>query len=327
MKIPALVRTRLPAAGALVLGLALAGCGGDATTPFQRGDAGGTRIVAFSSNRGGQYDVFLYDLDQLGFRHNRAMADPVADERNPSLSADGGFVAFERDRGATGADLFIYERAGDRVVEPPNVNTAAAETAPAFTGDVLKLAFVREVAGYKRVLMIDGVPDTLMSLPGLGDTTVAYHDDLPAPNQDGSLIAFVSDRNGNPDVFVWQRGVGVRDIPELRSDSVDTEPAISRDGVWLCFASSRAGGEGGFDLYLYHLPTGTLTRPDAPNTAAHERNPTLSRFGHVVCFESNRAGSVGGTDVWNWNSTSGEVGQGFQESSTAEDLAPSLLWP
>jgi Tol biopolymer transport system component len=307
------------------VGMVAWGCGGTTTGPT--GDSTGEHLIAFASDRNqaaGQYDIYLYDLDQLGFRVLTGLNSSTPDLQ-PALSPDGRFIAFQSARGATGSDILLYDRSVGALIGLPGVNTNADETEPAFTGDQLKLAFVQSISGFTRIRMVDGIPDTLLGLPGL-DTMATFSDSSPAPNHDGSTIAFVSDRDGNSDVLVWRRGVGILDLAGLRSPQSDLDPALSGDGRYLCFASDRAGGEGGLDLYLFDLQDSTLTRLDLPSTDADEHSPTVSVDGDVISFASNRPDGLGQTDVWNYNRTMAAVGQGTQQGSTGNDLAPSLRW-
>jgi Tol biopolymer transport system component len=128
-------------------------------------------------------------------------------------------------------------------------------------------------------------------------------------------------------VLVWARaGREVLELPDLRSDSIDTEPALTPDGRYLCFASDRAGGAGGFDLYLYDLMTRTFVPLVNVNTASHERNPSLSTDGRVITFESNRDGGFGKIDLWNHDRTSSQTGQPGGFSSAGDDVQPWLRW-
>jgi len=303
----------------------LGGCGGISST--RGGESQGNHLAVYASDRNrpsGQFDLYLYDLDSQAFRV-LVNVNSTSPELNPTITSDGEFVAFQSDRGgSTGSDLYLYNRGAAALVALPGANSASDETEPAFSDDALKLAFVRTTASFERIKLLDGLADTLMALPGL-DTTGAFNDWAPAPNATGTVIAFTSDRNGNPDVFVWERGVGVRDIAALRSDSTDFEPSLSGDGRYLFFASSRTGGMGGLDLWVYDLTASTLTALPL-NTAANERHPASSRTGDVLIFQSDRAGSFGKYDVWNFQSSSGRVGQGNEESTTADEIQPALRW-
>src|SRR5215469_6715372 len=92
--------------------------------------------------------------------------------------------------------------------------------------------------------------------------------------------------------------------PVVNTTALEGCPAISRDGLSLYFASNRAGGEGGLDLYVIHRES--LTDPWGPpvnlgstiNTTSNDFCPALSTDGHLLFFASNRSGGCGGTDIY-----------------------------
>lgn len=310
---------------ATLLALA-AGCGGDTVAPPVQ--QLGRNLVAFASDRNGTFDVFLYDLDGLLLYNLPGLNDASAAERRPSLGADAQVLAFFTDR-AGGGDILLYDLTASQLAPtPPEINSSDREDEPAFTGNALALVFVRDTLGVRRLRYFNGVLDVFRLLPGI-DAPDGFNDWAPAPDLTGARIAFVSDRNGNPDVFVYDAGGdSLLDLPDLVSDSTDTEPALTADGRYLAFASTRAGGAGGFDLYLYDLQTKAfVTLAAALNTAAAERNPTLSSDANVISFESDRAGGFGQFDVWNYARSSGSIGQGVNQSGAAADVEPSLRWP
>ena len=100
---------------------------------------------------------------------------------------------------------------------------------------------------------INAAPATDMHPLRAGD------DREPWITADGNTIYFRSDRNasdGNPiDLFVTNKVNGVWSEPELLPYPISTDegnehcPAVLQDGVTLCFASMRAGGYGGSDIY------------------------------------------------------------------------------
>ena len=323
------VRTNITPASA-ALALALIGCGGESTVAPPT-DQLGRNLVAYASDRNGTFDVFLYDLNALILYSLPGLNDNAAAERRPSLGSDAQVLAFATDRasGTGDWDILIYDLARSQLAPTPlHLNSAGRDDEPAFTGNALALVFVRDTLGVRRLRYYNGVADVFRLLPGL-DAPPDASDWAPAPDMTGARIAFVSDRNGNPDVFVYDAtGDSLLDLPDLASDSTDTEPCLTRDGRYLAFASTRAGGAGGFDLYLYDLQTKALIALDAAlHTPADERNPTLSDDANVISFESNRAGSLGPLDVWNYSRTNGSIGQGTSQSSSDTDVEPSLRWP
>jgi Tol biopolymer transport system component len=93
-------------------------------------------------------------------------------------------------------------------------------------------------------------------------------------------------------------------LASLNTPATDGCPALSRDGLSLYFASSRAGGAGGLDLYVTHRDSleddWGVPENLGPtlNTASDEFCPGLSTDGHLLFFASNRAGGCGGRDIY-----------------------------
>jgi len=320
-------RLRLTWAG--LLGL-VCSCGKESPIPTPP-DCGGMRLLLYASDRTqatGQYDIFIYDLEAQGFRLLPGLNSATLPDLNPTLTSDARVVAYERTAGGAGSDILLYNRCTGTMVPQPELNTVGNETDPAFSYDALRLAFVRDTLGLRRVRLLHGPTDRLIPLPAL-DTSGTYSDWAPAPDRTASLIAFVSDRNGNPDVFVYDRAAdSLLDLPDLISDSTDTDPWLTPDGFYLCLASSRAGGAGGLDLLLYNLSTRTLVTLDPGlNTDKTERHPALNAAGDVIVFESDRTGSKGKRDVWTHTRSSGQTSQGVEQSSVSDETQPFLLWP
>jgi len=79
----------------------------------------------------------------------------------------------------------------------------------------------------------------------------------------------------------------------VNSSAEDAGPAISKDGLALYFYSTRAGGQGGEDIYVSRRPSptepwGAPVNLGAPiNTAGNERVPAFSRDDHQMFFARN----------------------------------------
>jgi WD40-like Beta Propeller Repeat len=92
--------------------------------------------------------------------------------------------------------------------------------------------------------------------------------------------------------------------PVINSSSNDGNPAISKDGLTLYFASNRPGGVGGNDIWVAHRESLDSPWSSAPldlgpiNTSFNEVAPALSRDEHYLFFVSNRPGGMGGPDIW-----------------------------
>jgi hypothetical protein len=147
----------------------------------------------------------------------------------------------------------------------------------------------------------------------------AYNDCYPSFNQNDSGIYFCSDRQGEYDVFFarvnlssqdWPAIFGdttakpIRKVMELSSDSADKCPFIL--GNYMVFASNRAGGMGGYDLYYSKFENGSWTKPvnfgPKINTEYDEFRPVIRREegfdNDFMIFSSNRPGGKGGFDLY-----------------------------
>src|SRR5262249_45748715 len=139
------------------LALVVAGCGVSPGKPTGTGDVSGLRLVVFASDRGkpaGQYDIYLWDAASPAFQPLPGLKYTAA-ERHPSISADGRFIAFETNLGASGADIEIYDRKAQAYVNLPGLDTPNDETEPAFTGNGRMLCYTQTTVatGIRRVRM------------------------------------------------------------------------------------------------------------------------------------------------------------------------------
>ena len=160
----------------------------------------------------------------------------------------------------------------------------------------------------------------------------AGDDREPWITADGNTIYFRSDRNasdGNPiDLFVTNKVNGAWSEPELLPYPISTDegnehcPAVLQDGVTLCFASMRAGGYGGSDIYCTQKDEdGSWMEPinQGPgiNTAAEEFHFTQDKDG-MVYFTSTRPGGYGGRDIY------GAMQLGANEWGPSFNLGPQI---
>ncbi len=168
----------------------------------------------------------------------------------------------------------------------------------------------------------------------------SWWDEHPALSSDGRSLWLASGGS----IFVATRsGVGQpfgarRFLPTPVSDDSawDAAPSISGDGRILVIESTRAGGLGGNDLWLF-TRGGAEDEFDAPrclpepiNTAHADGRPCISTDGLTLLFASNRSPTLGDSDLWMCQRNSRDEDFGPPESlgpevnSAAADLSPSL---
>jgi len=108
---------------------------------------------------------------------------------------------------------------------------------------------------------------------------------LPAWNPDGRSLAYVSYRQGSPDIFVAHIFEGRSANLTSGKGAQSFAPAWSPDGKRIAYASNRSGN---MDIWVANSD-GTEARR-VTNTAASETAPYWSPTGQEIAFTSDRGG-------------------------------------
>ncbi len=293
------------------------------------------------------------------------------DEYEPRLSPDGATMVFVRRRPGSNADLFAsrWTPAGWQEPQPiESVNSDRDELGPEISADGTRLYFYSDrdggLGGYD-LWMAESVGDGWgPPIPLDANINTPYNEYGPALAPDGKRLYFASNRPRPDDVDApaprdaWnatlreQRARHDYDIyvaavtgdvaqpatrlSELSTSSDEGSPALSPAGDFLYFASDRAGGLGGYDLYRSRLRDGipqvVESLGDAINSSANELDPGLSAEGFRLFFSSDRPNPIvadlhGAKDYGLWWSASREVYR--EESVERVDIAQlwSAIWP
>jgi hypothetical protein len=98
---------------------------------------------------------------------------------------------------------------------------------------------------------------------------------------------------------------GIKPVTILnKKNNFDAQPAISKDGLMIVFASDRGGGHGGVDLW-YSTRTSINTEwaepkilPSEINTPCDELSPSFSADGKKLYFSSDGHETIGGYDIF-----------------------------
>lgn len=111
------------------------------------------RYLAFASDRRGQRDLFLYDLQskQLVSLPNLNRRDSSQDQ--PALSSNARYIAYvSTERGKT--DIFVYDRTRQKS-ELLTANIKGSCRHPTINGDGSKVAFQASQLGQWKILILD----------------------------------------------------------------------------------------------------------------------------------------------------------------------------
>lgn len=202
---------------------------------------------------------------------------------------------------------FVSERDGNRELYVSALDGStikrithhpAADENPAWSPAYARLAFQSYRNGNWDIFTAradcgDSQSETECDLKQLTDHPA--DDLLPAWSPDGRYIAFVSARDGNPEIYLMDTDGG-RPRRLTNDPTGDWRPAWLPDSRRLVFTSSRGGNN---DLYLLQFPltatltlTGTQAITRMVSGPADERDPAVSSDGRIF-FLSDRNGRVG----------------------------------
>ena len=244
----------------------------------------GEHLIAFSSNREGNYDIFVIGSDGTGLQN--VTQDPAKDG-DPSWSPDRRFIAFSSNRGGS-ADIYVLDL-GSGLTPPraiPGVLGPGDQIHPVWARDGQHLAYVSNE---------DGDWEIFLSLFNGAEKRQLTHnaawDSFPTWSPDGREIVFTSARDGNYELYAVDVSTGAeRRLTDHPAS--DAFPAYSPDGLRIIFVSARTG--------LLELYTADLRRVEqtlvrlTDSTAAPQANryPDWSPDGQWIVFTSWRDGQA-----------------------------------
>jgi len=273
------------------------GVQGDGYSYFPSISADG-RYVAFNSEASNLVtgdtnainDVFVRDrqagvITRVSVDSSGGQGDGVS--REPSISADGRYVAFASDASnlVTGdtnvtRDIFVHDRQTGATTRV-SVDSNGAQ-------GVGRGSFNASISADGRYVTFDSAASNLVS----------------------------NDLNGKQDVFVHDRQTGT--TTRVSIDSIGTEvsdggsysPSISADGRYVAFdsdASNLVSGDTNLmtDVFVRDLQTGTTTRVSVDSSGgegnAYSYNSSISADGRYVAFRSLASNLVSGDLNGTWD--------------------------
>ena len=223
-------------------------------------------MVVYDLDRGGNRDIWKIALDGLD---SVRLTTHAADDQQPTAAGDKLVFVSYRDGNAE-----LYTRALSGTASETRVtNSTANETEPALSFDGLKLAYTSDVTSYSRVWSATaaGTGATQVSVtfsePGAIESTPAWRAD--------NRLSFVSSTNGTADVYTNDE-TGSPAL-EVGGASADVEPAWSKVGMKLVFASTR---DGDAELYVRTSAGGEPTR--LTTRAGDDGRPSWTADGRIV---------------------------------------------
>lgn len=197
-------------------------------------------------------------------------------------------------------------------------NSPGFDGGPSVSDDGLSLFFISDRPGGQGgdiwVATRGAISESFRSPVNLGPVVNGPGDEgAPSISSDGLSLYFDSDRvggEGRSDLWVTSRpstsapfGSPVNLGPPVNTESPESHPDISSDGLSLYFSSSRPGTCGTSDLWVAtrSTPAGPFAAPtkiSPVNSCVADEEPSISSDGLALFFSSNRAPGSGGYDLW-----------------------------
>lgn len=122
-----------------------------------------------------------------------------------------------------------------------------------------------------------------------GDATITFAT-LPEPGRIAGQLAFLSDRDGNTEIYTAAAG-GAGLLRLTRNAGYDGEIAWSPDGNRIAFVSQRGESPGKRDIYIMNADGSGVTQL---TTTGHSSHPTWSPDGKQIAYAYDESQSVFG---------------------------------
>lgn len=238
------------------------------------GGGGGSGIIAFVSNRTGNWDI--YTMNSSGSNASNITNDASVDYRpwwNPAYNK----LAFYKGN----YDLYVMSQDGSNQIRL--ATNGNSDERIAWSPDGTKIAYV---SGDKQVYRVNsdgssGSPDNL--------TNSASTNYNPTWKSDSTKIAFYTNRTGNWEVFVMDSD-GSNQTNLTGNAGSDRYPAWSPNGTKIAFQSTRDGGlPNNAEIYVMNPDGSNQTR--LTNNSAIDSSFIWSPNSSKIAFMSFRDGT------------------------------------
>lgn len=228
-----------------------------------------TSRIAFVTGGSRSRNLFIMDYDGANIKQLTRHSSLIM---SPHCSPDGSKVVFNSDK-VWDQDLYIMSLS-------PTVSEHRLTKA-------FKLEQSAEWSPSGQQLAFSANGDIYVSGPSakgaVNITRSGSIDVSPTWSPDGSRIAFVSDRGGNPGIYVMNsNGSGVR---RISGGGYSTDPSWSPSAEVNKIAFVKVEG-GGANIYTVSPDGGGETR--LTSGAGRNENPSWSPDGHYIAFSSTR---------------------------------------
>ncbi len=236
-----------------------------------RRSAFGSKIV-FVSNKSGFKEIYQCDFDGQDIVQ---LTNARSISLTPALSPDGKYLAYTNYSTGRPALYIRNQLDGKSVmvgksgisIDPAWRNSREVATTLSFEGDQEIYLLKSDGALYRRLTKSSGI------------------DISPTFSPDGNNMAYVSERNGQPQIFIQDLLSGEARRLTFNGD-YNTQPSWSPSGDKIAYTTCEKSGE--FNIFTVGIDGSGLKQLTA-QTGQNE-SPSWSPDGEMVVFTSNRDG-------------------------------------
>jgi dipeptidyl aminopeptidase/acylaminoacyl peptidase len=245
--------------------------------------AAGPAGIVFVSTRGGT-DADIYRMDPDGSNLTPLAVSDDIEEREPAISPDRHRIAFVGIGDQIGWEIYLMNADGSGRTKL--TSNSGLGSYPVFTPDGGRIVYVSQKdvgSGELYSVRVDGLdeqrltnntvteqqpaiaPDGRIAFSLVSDPNFYIMDadgsnmalvgegEQPAFSPDGKEVAFVSARDGDPEIYVMD--LTTRATRQLTdNDQNDGDPVFSPDGTKIAFVSAR---DGNFEIYVMNASDGS----------------------------------------------------------------------
>ncbi len=254
------------------------------TLPSRAGE-----MLTFVSNTTAIHELRLADLNR-GLVHTLARSRLML-FRSPVWSPNGRFLAYVTEESLESSELVVMSMDGNQRFRL--AGRGVGQFRPVWSPDSDQLAFAYAggtlISSQSDIYLLD-VPCALKlkscdnPLRNLTDTPADEREPIWSP--DGKHIAFVSDQEGQRDIYAMDIN-GNNWVNLTRSPSEDFSPVWSPDGTRIAFVSDRARN---YEIFVMDALTGDALRNVSLNRA-EEWSPAWSPDSQHLTFISDETGN------------------------------------
>lgn len=233
-------------------------------------------MIAVVSDVHGNPDIYLMTMEGIIIQQ---ITDDAAEERHLAWSSDGNSLAYASDA-ADKFDIYVYDFTTGSTRSP--IANNLGDSAPNWSPDGTKLVFHSYVSEENADIFI-------MDLNREADyehfVASEAEDWQPTWSPDGTKIAFMTNRDGNWEIYIRDVN-GLNEINLTHNSGNDYSPEWSPDGNYIAFSSDRDG-----DSDIYVIVVANRSVRQLTNNTWGDWTPSWSPDGSQIVFSSLRNGN------------------------------------